>query len=59
VFSQTSFQLRKISPQRPRAIYFNDDVYVGWVRGGGVVATVEHWRGEVSPDPERSDGREK
>jgi hypothetical protein len=37
VFSKTSFQLRKISPQRPRAIYFNDNVYVGWVQNGDVV----------------------
>lgn len=34
VFSKTSFQLRRISRRRPRAIYFNDDVYVGWVQGG-------------------------
>jgi hypothetical protein len=33
-FSKTSFQFRKISPQTPRALYFNDDVYVGWVKGG-------------------------
>jgi hypothetical protein len=37
VASQTSFQLRKISPQRPRAIYFNDSVYVGWVQFGDVM----------------------
>jgi hypothetical protein len=34
VFSQTSFQAPKISPRNPRAIYFNDEVAVGWVRGG-------------------------
>ena len=37
VFSKTSFQLRRIAPRRPRAVYFNDDVYVGWVQGGDVV----------------------
>ena len=37
VFSKTSFQLRRINPRSPRAIYFNDDVYVGWVRGGDVM----------------------
>lgn len=37
VFSKTSSQIRKISPQRPRAVYFNDDIYVGWVQHGGVV----------------------
>jgi hypothetical protein len=33
VFSKTSFQADRISPRNPRAIYFNDDVAVGWVRG--------------------------
>jgi hypothetical protein len=36
VFSKTSLQVRHISPQSPRAIYFNDDVYLGWVPGGHV-----------------------
>jgi hypothetical protein len=34
VFSKTSFQAPKISPRNPRAIYFSDNVAVGWVRGG-------------------------
>jgi hypothetical protein len=33
VFSKTSFQARHISPDRPRAIYFADDVAVAWVPG--------------------------
>jgi hypothetical protein len=33
VFSQTSFQSRLIKPSTPRAIYFNDDVYVAFVQG--------------------------
>lgn len=33
VFSKTSMQVRYISRRNPRAIYFNDDTYVGWVRG--------------------------
>lgn len=37
VFSKTSFQLHRISPANPRALYFNDEVYVGWVRGGDVL----------------------
>lgn len=37
VFSKTSFQIHRIDPQNPRAIYFNDDAYVGWVRGGDVL----------------------
>ena len=32
VFSKTSIQTDKISPRTPRAIYFNDDVSVGFVR---------------------------
>lgn len=37
VYSKTSLQLRKISPRTPRALYFNDDVYVGWVPQGDVL----------------------
>ena len=34
VFSKTSLQVRYISPKTPRAIYFNDDVYVGYCQLG-------------------------
>ncbi|MEO6808493.1 MAG: hypothetical protein ABI353_05215 [Isosphaeraceae bacterium] len=34
VFSKTSFQHMRISPKAPRAVYFRDDAYVAWVRGG-------------------------
>jgi hypothetical protein len=37
VFSKTSFQRDLISPRRPRALYFNDDTYVGYVPGGDVI----------------------
>jgi hypothetical protein len=37
VFSKTSFQRTIISPTRPRALYFNDDTYVGYVPGGDVI----------------------
>jgi len=37
VFSKTSTQAEKINPQRPRAIYFNDDVSVGFVRDSDVL----------------------
>lgn len=49
VFSKTSFQSPRIFPRNPRAIYFNDDVYVGWVRGGDVleVAAVDPQMGGV------------
>jgi hypothetical protein len=36
VFSKTSLQHPKISPKTPRAIYFNDNVTVGYVQGGNV-----------------------
>ena len=49
VFSKTSFQQRYITPQRPRAIYFNDDVYVGWVQGGEVmeISTADPRQGAI------------
>src|SRR5689334_15687653 len=37
VFSKTSFQRELINPAHPRALYFNDDVYVGFVQGGEVL----------------------
>jgi hypothetical protein len=37
VFSKTSFQSSKISPRAPRAIYFNDELMLGYVQGGEVV----------------------
>ena len=49
VFSKTSFQASKISPGTPRALYFNDDVYVGWVQNGEAVelASVDPVQGPV------------
>jgi hypothetical protein len=40
VFSKTSFQYKKISPEEPRALYFNDDVYIGQVHDGKVIEVV-------------------
>ena len=37
VFSKTSFQADKISPRHPRAIYFTDDVAVGFVHEADVI----------------------
>ena len=34
VFSKTSLQKDLISPSTPRAMFFSDDCYVGWVPGG-------------------------
>jgi hypothetical protein len=36
VYSQTSLQSRVIGPRTPRAIYFNDDVYVAFVQQGPI-----------------------
>jgi hypothetical protein len=44
VFSTTSLQLGLISPANPRALYFNQDTYIGWVPGGRIEV--------VSIDPE-------
>jgi hypothetical protein len=40
VFSKTSFQYQRISPEKPRALYFNDDVYVGQVDNGRLLEFV-------------------
>ncbi|NNJ26810.1 hypothetical protein [Alienimonas chondri] len=37
VFSKTSMQRNDISPRTPRAIYFNDDVYIGYNQRGKVL----------------------
>lgn len=45
VFSKTSLQHRLISPSNPRAIYFSDNCYIGYVPGG----LIEY--GDADPDP--------
>ena len=49
VFSRTSLQVDRIAPWTPRAIYFNDEVYVGWVQGGPImeIATADPKLGGV------------
>ena len=37
VFSKTSFQNPQISPETPRALYFNDNTYIGTVQQGNVI----------------------
>ena len=37
VFSKTSLQRNRITPRTPRAIYFNDEVYVGFCQHGEVL----------------------
>ena len=33
VFSKTSFQRERISPATPRSLFFNDEVYIGYIPG--------------------------
>jgi hypothetical protein len=40
VFSKTSFQYPKISADHPRALYYNDDIYVGKVHDGKAIEVV-------------------
>src|SRR5437764_1116159 len=57
VFSKTSFQKDRINPAHPRAIYFSDELYVGWCPGGLVeVAAIDPLLGPVfySFDPHAS-----
>jgi hypothetical protein len=56
VFSKTSFQAAKISPQSPRALYFNDNVAVGYVPNGDVMefAAIDPTQGVVFYTMERA-----
>ncbi len=48
VFSNTSLQLSLIHPGNPRALYFSDDLYLGYVPGGKIeVATIDAELGAV------------
>ncbi|MEM8710460.1 MAG: hypothetical protein AAGG01_05875 [Planctomycetota bacterium] len=40
VFSSASLQAKRITEERPRAVYFNDDVYIGFVPGGRFVEAI-------------------
>jgi hypothetical protein len=42
VFSRLSLQGRRINEQNPRALFFNDRVALGWVRGGDVLEVAAH-----------------
>jgi len=59
VFSKTSSQVEHISPATPRAIYFNDEVAVGYVQGGRAleIASLDPSRGMIfyTLDMQRSD----
>jgi hypothetical protein len=49
VYSPTSAQSDHISEASPRALYFNDEVAVGWVNGGNVleIAALDPHQGEI------------
>jgi hypothetical protein len=49
VFSRTSLQRQRISPKSPRALYFSDDMYVGYCQLGQVleISTVDPQLGGV------------
>ena len=37
MFSKTSLQSRRISPENPRAVYFGDEMYVAWTHGSSLL----------------------
>ncbi|MEN3941754.1 hypothetical protein WJU23_10710 [Prosthecobacter sp. SYSU 5D2] len=48
VFSKTSKQNERITPQTPRVIYFGDETYLGYTLGGSIeVATVDPRLGPI------------
>jgi hypothetical protein len=49
VFSKTSFQADLITMHNPRAVFFNDGAFVGWVRGAEVleIAAADRRQGSV------------
>ncbi len=49
VFSRTSLQVEHISGHAPRAVYFNDDTYVGYVQNSTLIelATIDSEKGAV------------
>ena len=42
VFSRASLQGKLINEQNPRALFFNDRVALGWVRGGEIIEVAAH-----------------
>lgn len=41
VFSKTSFQRERISPETPRALFFGEDAYVGFIPGSPMIEVTE------------------
>jgi hypothetical protein len=42
VFSRASLQGKRINEQNPRAVFFNDQVALGWVRDGEILEVAAH-----------------
>lgn len=60
VFSKTSLQKDLITPANPRALYFTDDIYVGWVPGGEIeIAAVDPELGPIFYKLDATDGPAK
>ena len=60
VYSQTSLQTEHVGPRTPRAIYFNDDVYVASVQQGPIeIAALDPELGPVFYLLEQNAGRPK
>lgn len=49
VFSKTALNPHLVGPKNPRAVYFSDDAYVGWVPGAAAleIATVDPVKGAL------------
>lgn len=49
VYSKTALNPRLVKPTNPRVVYFNDDVYLGWVPGARAMelASVDPLRGSI------------
>lgn len=58
VFSKTSLQLQRITPRTPRALYFNDEVYIGYCQHGDLleVAATDAIQGAIFYTLEQSAG---
>lgn len=58
VFSKTALHPQLVGPRNPRAIYFNDEVYVAWVPGAPAIeiAAVDPHKGAIFYSlPQKSD----
>lgn len=60
VYSKTALNPRLVKPGNPRVVYFNDDVYVGWVPGARAMelASVDPLRGSIFFELEQKPSRQ-